>query len=185
MWLHYNWLELREMKTWKVAAAIINVSALLMLCECAGTTTMVRGNFGATNKCVSDVHSCSFYLTCVDANIPCGGKGYARYDAFFTCLIFQKYVSKLTKAGQNWASVTDQCLREVLVSVAEKKYGRISCTALKRFAFATFQPCFNLLHPVCNLPRNDLKLIKNFIVPQLTAKLQKVISSILNKCRKF
>lgn len=168
--------------TSKVAIIILIASALLLLRECGGTTALSYFS-GPRKYCEPDGKTCLFYLKCLDRNIPCGDKGYARSDGWKCCTTFQKYAPLMSEAAQKWIAVTGQCLQQVLSFLANGKVGATSCDAVKNFAFATHDPCYNLLHPFCDLSRADRNIIENYIFPELTPDSQKVLSEQLKKCR--
>ncbi|EFR03964.1 hypothetical protein MGYG_06966 [Nannizzia gypsea CBS 118893] len=97
--------------------------------------------------------NCDFYLSCLEAAVPCGREGYAIAYGDHYCHKFQSVLTRFSDQGKVWLSNAMYCLQEKLVPYATGQ-NQASCKAIQKYAFATHPSCY-LDNGLCTLPPSD------------------------------
>jgi hypothetical protein len=102
-------------------------------------------------------NTCTFYTDCLEKHAKCGPQGYPVNYGKGYCDKFTAAKPKMSSAGKSWVTNTMLCLQQKLVP-----YGtgakKLSCSALKDFAFDTHPGCY-IKGGVCKLPPSDWAVI--------------------------
>ncbi|KAF3481272.1 uncharacterized protein GIQ15_04031 [Arthroderma uncinatum] len=117
-----------------------------------------HNNSSSPNPCsVPERDSCAFYISCLEAAVKCGPKGYAIAYGDHYCNEFNPVLVNFSDQGKLWVSDARYCLQEKLVPYATGQK-RASCREIEAYAFASHPPCY-LDNGLCSLPPSDWLVI--------------------------
>lgn len=117
------------------------------------------------SSCIPEALSCNWYLTCLDACIPCGSDGYAQAYGNYYC---QKFLdAKFTEEEVAWRDSVLICLQKALFAHLEED---VSCDQIKRLAFDSHPACYTLQgHSICDLSFESQWRILQIVLPGLVS----------------
>jgi hypothetical protein len=125
--------------------------------------------------------SCEYYL-CLESQKNCGEDGYLKAFGHSYCYKYKNVLThKFSKKGQKW--LTD--VRECLISELANFESNISCSQIKKQAFASHTPCYKKTN-FCDLRKRDkLQLIKSLQEDIVNPQILKAGIRVLKSCKIF
>lgn len=135
-----------------------------------------------TTGCLPIADDCSFYSRCLEAQVPCGRKGYAIGFGLYYCNEFKAHSKRFSSKGQKWLKSTMLCLQVKLIDVANGKV-KMNCGEIRKFAFNSHASCYTQPgSSICTIPLADwlqlfIIIYKNLGDPETQKSMLKVAQS--------
>lgn len=125
--------------------------------------------------------NCSYYSACLEAQRPCGERGYGLGYGEKYCNAFANNAA-FSAAGIAWVNSTMLCLQQHLASIAANQ---LSCDALTDDAFASHPACYTRPGAsICDLGPSDALQVLNTIsaTDLLSSRALKQEASVVRTC---
>jgi hypothetical protein len=140
------------------------------------------------SNCPVTADPCDQYLDCVEADFPCGDKGYAQAYGHFYCLKFSD-ANFSYQISEDWRDATRTCLLGELLKL-DFQAPQLTCEKIKSFAFNSHPRCYLNPDPkrpklsICYLPKLDILRVSSIVsVKDAMGKLgRKQIQEVAQVC---